>query len=86
MEIGEKMYFDINNNTFEKIFSMDGSLFIRVDFDTANLLDIFVYSSIDYYNTTIEPPGLQTVIPFIKNRYIVIRLKYKSYSFLQLKR
>ena len=80
MEIGEKMYFDINNNTFEKIFSMDGSLFIRVDFDTANLLDIFVYSSIDYYNTTIEPPGLQTVIPFIKNRYIVIRLKYKSAS------
>ena len=80
-EIGKDISFDINNNnTFDTFFHEDGSLFIRVDFNIANLLDIIISSSIDNYNTTIEPPGLQTVIPFKKDENIVINLKYKSTS------
>ena len=69
------------NNAFETTFSEDGSLFIRVDFDTSNLFDIIISSSIDSYTKTIEPPGLLTVIPFKKNEAIEIYLEYKSYSY-----
>ena len=80
-EFGKEITFDMDtNNIFETIFSEDGSLFIRVDFNKSNLLDIIVSSSIDNYNTTIEPPRLQTVIQFKKNDKILINLKYKSDS------
>ena len=80
-EFGKEITFDINNNNeLESTFSEDGSLFIRVDFNTSNLLDIIISSSIDNYNITIEPPGLQTVIPFKKDEFIIIFLKYKSAS------
>ena len=52
----------------------------KKDFNIANLLDIIISSSIDNYNKTIEPPGLQTVIPFKKDQNIEIYLKYKSTS------
>ena len=74
-EFGKEISFDMdNNNIFETVFSEDGSLFIRVDFNKSNLLDIIVSSSIDNYNTTIEPPRLQTVIQFKKNDKILINL------------
>ena len=77
----KEIIFDKNNNqVFKTTFSEDGSLFIRVDFNIANLLYINVNSPMDYYNTIIEPPGLQTVIPFKKDENIVISLKYKSSS------
>ena len=80
-EFGKEISFDIdNNNKFESNFSEDGSLFIRVDFNISNLLDIIISSSIDNYSTTIQPPGLQTVIPFKKEKNIEIYLKYKSAS------
>ena len=80
-EFGKEISFDINNNnTFKTTFSEDGSLFIRVDFNTSNLLDIIITSLDDNYNKTIEPPGLQTVIPFKKDKFIRIILKYKSNS------
>ena len=81
-EFGKEISFDSeNNNLFETTFSEDGSLFIRVDFDTSNLFDIIISSSIDSYTKTIEPPGLLTVIPFKKNEAIEIYLEYKSYSY-----
>ena len=80
-EFGKEISFDIdNNNKFESNFSEDGSLFIRVDFNISNLLDIIISSSIDNYSTTIQPPGLQTVIPFKKEKNIEIYLKYKLAS------
>ena len=78
-EYGKEISFDINNNNaFETIFSEDGSLFIRIDFDTSDLLVIIIKNSYDgFYNKAIEQPGLQTVIPFKKDVYIEILLEYK---------
>ena len=53
-EFGKEISFDSeNNNLFETTFSEDGSLFIIVDFNVFNLLDIVTSSSIENSSTTI---------------------------------
>ena len=78
-ELGKEIYFDRNNNNaFKLIFPEDGGLFIRVDFNVCDIVNLKIISLYYNYTKIIVPPGLVHVIPFKKNEQIIIRLKYKS--------
>ena len=78
IEFAKEIPFDINNNEFELTFSDNGTLFISVTFEYSYCLNLTIFFKEYKREFKVIPPGISTVVPFVKNYNNKIKLEYNN--------